>query len=181
VKTQIYESYTAFLNRSDKSENGVSGEFAAEYPDFKKRNATNKGCWNCSDCRGCSDCSDCSDCRGCRGERQNEIIIPVVENIHQKVLEMVQKEGAFNMSTWCQTADNACGMTYCRGGAVVLLAGEAGKKLKDQTSNEFAAMAIYSKSSPIKVSPVRFYEDNEKAMADIKRCAIEESKLSLTH
>jgi hypothetical protein len=60
----------------------------------------------------------------------------------------------------------------------VTLAGAAGKRLEDQTSSEFAAMAIYSKSSPIKVSPVRFYEPNEKAMVDIRRCAEEEAKLT---
>ena len=71
----------------------------------------------------------------------------------------------------------ACGMTHCRGGHVILLAGEAGNKLEEKTSYEFAAMAIYSKSSPIKVSPVRFYESNEVAMKDIERCAEEELKL----
>lgn len=71
---------------------------------------------------------------------------------------------------------NYDGMTYCRGGAAILAAGEAGKKLKDATSFEFAAMMIYKASSPIKVSPVRFYEDNEAAMKDIERCAIEEKE-----
>jgi hypothetical protein len=70
-----------------------------------------------------------------------------------------------------------CDTTHCRGGWVVTLAGKAGKTLEDKTSSEFAAMQIYKASSPIKVSPVRFYESNEVAMADIKRCAVEESKL----
>ena len=39
-------------------------------------------------------------------------------------------------------------------------------------------MQIYAKSSPIKVSPVRFYESNEVALADMKRCAEEEAKLN---
>ena len=60
---------------------------------------------------------------------------------------------------------------------MIALAGAAGAKLEEQTSSEFAAMAIYAKSSPIRVSPVRFYESNEVAMADIERCAEEESKL----
>jgi hypothetical protein len=84
-------------------------------------------------------------------------------------LAAVSNADALEMGAW-----HTCNMTHCRGGWVVALAGEAGKKLESQTSSEFAAMAIYSKSSPIKVSPVRFYESNEAAMADIKRCAEEE-------
>jgi hypothetical protein len=38
-------------------------------------------------------------------------------------------------------------------------------------------MQIYHKSSEIKVSPVRFYEDNKKAMEDIKQCAEKEKAL----
>ena len=83
------------------------------------------------------------------------------------------------MSTWCDPAGTECGMTYCRGGAVVLAAGDAGKKLREQTSWEFAAMAIYSRSSPIKVSPVRFYDSTENALADIRRCAEEEKNLAV--
>ena len=70
-----------------------------------------------------------------------------------------------------------CGMTHCRGGWVITLAGQQGADLEKHTSSEFAAMMIYHKSSPIRVSPVRFYEANEKAMADIVRCAKEESEL----
>jgi len=36
-------------------------------------------------------------------------------------------------------------------------------------------MQIYKASSPIRVSPVRFFESNEVAMADIQRCAAEEA------
>jgi hypothetical protein len=93
-------------------------------------------------------------------------------------LELVEKENAFDMGCWIkENQPTLCGMTYCRGGAVILAAGKAGMELRDKTSDEFAAMAIYDKSSSIKVSPVRFYESNEKAMEDIKRCAEEESKL----
>ena len=68
-------------------------------------------------------------------------------------------------------------MTHCRGGWIVTLAGEKGKALEDMTTTEFAAMQIYKASSPIRVSPVQFYETNEVAMADIKRCAEEEKNL----
>jgi hypothetical protein len=54
---------------------------------------------------------------------------------------------------------------------VVTLAGEAGRALEEKTSTAFAAMQIYKASSPIRVSPARFYDPNEAAKADIERCA----------
>ena len=61
---------------------------------------------------------------------------------------------------------------------MVVLAGDAGKALEIATSTEFAAKQIYKASSPIKVSPIRFYETKEKAMEDIIRCAKEELALT---
>jgi hypothetical protein len=78
---------------------------------------------------------------------------------------------SLEMETW-----HTCETTHCRGGWVVTLAGEAGKKLEDLTSTQFAAMQIYKASSPIRVSPARFYETNAVAMADIERCAAEEAE-----
>ncbi len=79
-------------------------------------------------------------------------------------------EESLDMSTW-----HSCETTHCRAGWVVQLAGEAGKKLEEQTSTLFAAQQIYYKSSPnIGVSPTRFYESNEVALKDIERCAKEE-------
>jgi hypothetical protein len=100
--------------------------------------------------------------------------IPKIENIHQAILAAVSNENALNMGGW-----HTCDTTHCRGGWVVFLAGAAGKALEEQTSTEFAAMMIYKESSDIRVSPVRFYEGNETAMADIKRCAeLESSELN---
>jgi hypothetical protein len=79
----------------------------------------------------------------------------------------VEGPGALDMSTW-----HSCNTTHCRGGWVVTLAGEKGRKLEAASSTLFAAMQIYHASAPaIPVSPVRFFETNEIAMADIKRCA----------
>lgn len=98
---------------------------------------------------------------------------PIIPNIHALVLEAVTAPNhGFDMGNW-----HSCETTHCRGGWVVTLAGEAGKKLEAATTAEFAAMQIYKASSPIRVSPVRFYETTEVAMADIKRCAAEEAKL----
>jgi hypothetical protein len=71
MKTVIFKDYSEFLNRTDKSVNGVSVAFAEQNPEYKEQNQTNQGCWNCMgcsdciDCRGCSDCSYCMGCRGC--------------------------------------------------------------------------------------------------------------------
>jgi hypothetical protein len=87
-------------------------------------------------------------------------------------MEATSKDGALNMGEW-----HTCDTTHCRAGWVVFMAGQEGLELEKKTSTAFAAMQIYKASSPIKVSPVRFYEDNKTAMADIVRCAEEEAKL----
>jgi hypothetical protein len=96
---------------------------------------------------------------------------PKVERIHQRLLEAVSG-GVLEMSNW-----HSCGTTHCRGGWVITLAGEEGKALENATTSEFAAMQIYKASSPIRVSPVRFYETNKVAMSDIERCAKEEAEM----
>ena len=69
---------------------------------------------------------------------------------------------------------HTCDTTHCRAGWVTFLAGVEGKILEDATSTEFAASQIYKASSPIRVSPVRFYESNTVAMKDIQECADKE-------
>jgi hypothetical protein len=100
----------------------------------------------------------------------------VVEKIHTKLYETIKPNGhnnKLNMADW-----HTCDTTHCRAGWIVHLAGEQGYELEKKTSTQFAAMQIYKASSPIRVSPVRFFETNEIAMEDIKRCAEEESKIS---
>ena len=77
------------------------------------------------------------------------------------------------MDTW-----HTCDTTHCRAGWVEVLGGKEGTELAEKTSTLFAAMQIYKASSPIRVSPVHFFETNEKAMEDIKRCAEEEAALA---
>ena len=74
---------------------------------------------------------------------------------------------------------HACETTHCRAGWAVTLAGEAGKALETETSTLFAAMMIYKASSDIRVSPVRFFEDDKTAMADMKKCADLEKKVAI--
>jgi len=87
------------------------------------------------------------------------------------VLSASSAPGALYMGAW-----HKCETTHCRAGWVVTLAGEAGRKLESETSTLFAATQIYKASSPIRVFPPRFFESNAQAMADMQRCADEESK-----
>ena len=81
----------------------------------------------------------------------------------------MQAPDALNMGYW-----HTCDTTHCRAGWVVFLAGAPGKVLEGHTSTQFAAMQIYKASSPIRVSPTRFFETNEVAIADIASCAEQE-------
>lgn len=181
MATQIFNSYSEFLSREDETVNGVSAEFAAKNAAWEAENKTNSGCYDCSGCSDCYRCYRCSGCSGCYGcydcYRLKEVskegslfVVPKIENIHNKVLESTSSPNALAMDTW-----HTCDTTHCRAGWVVVLAGEAGKELEGKTSTAFAAMQIYKASSEIKVSPVRFYETNTVAMADIIRCAEEEN------
>jgi hypothetical protein len=74
------------------------------------------------------------------------------------------------MSDW-----HTCDTTHCRAGWVVFLAGQEGRDLELKTTTQFAAMQIYKASSPIRVSPVRFFESNNEALQDMKQCAEKEA------
>ena len=122
------------------------------------------GCSDCSDCSGCLRCSDCSDCSDLFPQKA-PATVPVIQDIHQKVFAAASQPGCLNMDAW-----HTCDTTHCRAGWVVTLAGEAGRQLEKATSTLFAAMQIY-KASGYPISPVRFYDDNETALADMRRLA----------
>lgn len=65
METQIFKSYEDFLNRPDKTVNGVSEDFAKANPNYGDDNSNNTGCWNCSECRNCKDCEWCKRCYYC--------------------------------------------------------------------------------------------------------------------
>ncbi len=105
---------------------------------------------------------------------------PKIENIHTEILKAVSNPKALNMGDWhpnIQINDDGahCGTTHCRAGWVVALAGKPGRDLELKTSTLFAAMQIYKASSKIRVSPPRFFESNDVALADMKKCADEEN------
>ncbi len=97
--------------------------------------------------------------------------IPVVKGIHSKILAAASKPEGLDMASF-----HACETTHCRAGWAIHLAGKAGYELEKITGPVFAAMMIYDASSEVKVSPVRFFEDDEMAMKDMQRCAAEEAK-----
>ena len=110
---------------------------------------------------------------GIRSGIKASSVVPLIPNIHQRVLEAASAPDAFDMGDW-----HTCDTTHCRGGWVVTLAGDPGKALEAFHGTALAAQLIYKASSPIKVSPPRFYESNDVAMADMQRCAAEETALA---
>lgn len=190
MTTKIYENIQAYYDRPEEERafNGVSPDFANEHKDWERINESNERCWNCYDCFRCSLCYGCSNCYGCYncynryncyncyGMKNNEPSVmpetPKIESIHQKIFEAASAEGALNMCNW-----HTCETTHCRAGWVVHLAGDAGRKLEEHTSTLFAAIQIYKESSPIRVSPSRFFESDELALEDMKNCAEQEISL----
>jgi len=68
MKTEIFETYQAFLARPNKAINGVSPDYAGANPDYENQNSSNVACWNCIDCIDCENCKYCrasTDCVGC--------------------------------------------------------------------------------------------------------------------
>jgi hypothetical protein len=150
-------------------------------------NCTNcSDCSRCSDCSGCSDCSRCSDCSNIAWLDYEENLqanpevkavgeagpppIPVIANIHQAVFNAASQPNSLDMSTW-HTCDN----THCWAGWVVTLAGKEGKKLERFFDTPLAAMKILDASSPITVSPVRFFETTADALREMKKLADQEA------
>ena len=90
MRTEIFENYREFLQREDKTVNGVSQGFAHMHPDYEIGNKTNEGCWNCTNCTDCIDCFYCTDRR--YGLGGNKVMNPLNEEgprPHPQKLEKV--------------------------------------------------------------------------------------------
>ncbi len=186
MKTQIFADWSAFVARDDRTLNGVDQAFADANPGWDEERG-NESCWDCSGCSCCSGCSRCSRCSGCscckyehgasnkRGNVVPSPDIPTIPNIHRAVLEAVTASpDALDMGTW-----HRCETTHCRASWVVQLAGEKGKALEAFHDTPLAAFLIYQASSPeLKVTFPRFYDENEAALADIRRMAELEAALA---
>ncbi len=96
--------------------------------------------------------------------------IPKVERLHTKIMEAINSGGKLEMNTW-----HTCETTHCRAGWAIQLANEAGKRLENQVGSCVAGALIFAVSYPNQRVP-DFYATNEDAMADIERCAKEESE-----
>jgi len=117
------------------------------------------------------DCSDCSDLTNAKtttvSDPRTPPQIPIVPNLHQQLYAAVSQPGALNMGTWHKYEKK-----HCRAGWVVTLAGEQGRELEEFYDPCLAAMLIYDASCPgFKINPARFYDDNDAALADMKRLA----------
>jgi hypothetical protein len=96
--------------------------------------------------------------------------VPHIENIHQKVYAAASRPNSLDMSTW-----HTCNTKHCRGGWVVVSAGEAGRALEARLGTSSAAALIYLASDPTLESIPNFHVENYEALADMKRLAELES------
>jgi hypothetical protein len=95
---------------------------------------------------------------------------PIIADIHQTVFAAASQPHALAMQTW-----HTCENTHCWAGWVVTLAGPAGKALETFFDTPLAAMKILDASSPLRVSPVRFFENNEDALREMRKLADQEA------
>ena len=189
-RTLVYPTFADFLARPDLDHNGVSPEFAAAHPDYALDNSTNLRCWNCAkcvDCWGCINCLYCSDSDGLtdcsylysdsdRIERHKKpFTVPVVPNLHQRVLAAAQQPGVLDVSFGYNIPTR---LTWARW--VVHLAGEAGKKLMKRVGDSEAAIYICHASCPaLPMSNRQFCHPPalhlpggyDQVLSDIRRCA----------
>ena len=152
---------TVFENDKNWVKDANGNRCSVEY--FGSETAAQKALDSLIDCSDCSDCSRCSRCSDLAPQKA-ALTIPSIPNIHRAIYDAASKPGCLKMDTW------HCGTSHCRAGWVVHLAGEAGYALEAQTTTLFAAQQIY-KASGYDISPVRFYDSNEDALADMKRLA----------
>lgn len=154
---------------TDADGNKCSVEYFGSAGAAQKALDSLKDCRNCVNCSGCLDCSRCSRCLGCSGLAGDlpPVVVPKITNIHETVYAAASQPKSLNMKDW-----HTCANTHCRAGWVVTLAGKTGAILEERFNTELAAMLIYAASSEeLHVNPARFYDDNETALADMKRLA----------
>ena len=106
--------------------------------------------------------------------------VPVVAHLDAQILRHIEVgKLLFDMDNWhgegptgVEATVEACGTTHCRAGSAIHLAGEAGYALERKLgSAEEAGRAIYLASTG---RAPYFFGSNERALADIRRCAAED-------
>jgi hypothetical protein len=155
-----------------------------------------RSCHNCDYCVECIQCDHCKDCTNCircnycvndanwhkknspsGGTQINSPpIVPVVKNIHQKILDAVSYENELDTAGKLDmSAVHTCGTTHCRAGWAIHLAGDAGYKLEEHFGWHIAAIKIFNASSVIPVGLSKFYGSNLVAYENIEQAAKLES------
>jgi hypothetical protein len=97
--------------------------------------------------------------------------VPVVDRLDARILSAIDAGGTLRMSDW-----HTCKTTHCRAGWAITLAGEAGHQLEIEHGPARAGAMIYRAST----GRVPWFYDpsDEHALADIKRCAAEQTPSS---
>src|SRR6201992_1449999 len=97
--------------------------------------------------------------------RQRHPDVPIVEKLDRKILAAIEQGGRLNMSQW-----HSCSTTHCRAGWAIALAGDAGRKLEAEVGPHRAGFLIYGCSTG---RIPHFFDTNERALEDIRKCAEE--------
>ena len=98
--------------------------------------------------------------------------IPIITNIDAAILAEIEKGGVLDMGSWHGPDDHWCGTTHCRAGWAIHIAGDLGKALQDKVGVQMAGTLIYHKS---RGSVPWFFAPNDDALADIRKCAAEQT------
>lgn len=90
-RTQLFEKFSDFQNREDKTVNGFIAAQAKNFPDWEQDNATNVGCWNCRDCKNMYYSEGCSGISNGVLYRQNKRILD--DDLHEIMRDVCYGNG----------------------------------------------------------------------------------------
>jgi uncharacterized protein YjbI with pentapeptide repeats len=111
-----------------------------------------------------------------RAKKIDPADIPVIPNIDAAILAEIERGGVLDMGAWHGPHDHWCGTTHCRAGWAIHIAGEKGKALEDRVGAQLAGTLIYQASRPGVPTPW-FFDSNEGALADLRKCAAEQNRV----
>ena len=120
-KIQIFKDYDEFLNRSDKSVNGVTQKFLDEnyliLEHLQLKNCIGCfNCFNCKDCINCKDCLNCEDCKDCNHQVKQKGLTSNKENIEGDIKKMKYSkvlESCVKQITEIMNIENTNDGSYC--------------------------------------------------------------------
>jgi hypothetical protein len=99
--------------------------------------------------------------------RERNPDVPIVAGLDRRILDAIEAGGSLNMGAW-----HSCDTTHCRAGWAITLAGAAGRELEARRGPFHAGRLIYLASTG---RAPHFFATNEDALADIRKCAAEET------